>query len=74
MESRRATDEGPPTGVPERRRYNRRTTPGEVSPPYFEVFERIAIALEEIQQALTSPPAPAKARSTGRRTPSPRSE
>ncbi len=42
----------------DRRRYNRRSTAGEPSPPYFEAFERIALALEGIQRALTPPPAP----------------
>jgi hypothetical protein len=47
-----SADEPPPAGVPERRRYNRRTTTSEPSPPYFEVFERMAIALEGIQESL----------------------
>ncbi len=71
METRRVTDEGPPTGVAERRRYNRRSLPGEIGPPYFEVFERIALALEAIQHAMpdrsAAPPKP-------RRMPSPRAE
>jgi hypothetical protein len=71
VETRRVTDEGPPTGVTERRRYNRRTLPGEVSPPYFEVFERIALALEAIQQSLVEHDV---AKPRGRRMPSPRSE
>ena len=37
----------------ERRRYNRRVRDNG-SPPYFEVFERIAKALEEIHQDLRS--------------------
>ena len=36
----------------ERRRYNRRTT--EVTPPYFDAFERIAVALEGIRDLLVS--------------------
>lgn len=32
----------------ERRRYNRRTAPSAVTPPYFEMFERIAVALEAL--------------------------
>lgn len=47
-----SADESPPAGVPERRRYNRRTTTSEPSPPYFEVFERMAIALEGIQESI----------------------
>jgi hypothetical protein len=45
-----------------RRHYNRRST--DVSPPYFEVFERIAAALERTADALggrqisLDPPAP----------------
>jgi hypothetical protein len=35
----------------ERRRYNRRAQP-ESSPPYFEVFERIAVAIERIAQSV----------------------
>lgn len=35
----------------ERRRYNRRTT-AEMTPPYFETFERIAHALEDIRDEL----------------------
>lgn len=35
----------------DRRRYNRRQL-GVVAPPYFEVFERIASALEGIEQHL----------------------
>ena len=37
----------------ERRRYNRRTT-SDVTPPYFETFERIALALEGIRDELAS--------------------
>lgn len=36
----------------DRRRYNRRTVPSEISPPYYEVFERIADALEGIEREL----------------------
>ena len=35
--------------VDRRRTYNRRQEDREVAPPYFEVFERIAIALEQIE-------------------------
>jgi len=35
-----------------RRTYNRRQDDQEISPPYFEVFERIAVALEGIETAL----------------------
>lgn len=47
-------------GVGERRRYNRRSAPEPGSPPYYEVFDRIASALEGIAAALgdTSPMAP----------------
>lgn len=39
-------------GAPgERRRYNRRAT-SDVTPPYFETFERIARALEGIREEL----------------------
>ena len=44
-------DERRAVGVPERRRYNRRIGP-EVNPPYYEVFDRIATALEGIQRAM----------------------
>jgi len=37
-----------------RRTYNRRTEDRELSPPYFEVFERIALALEHIDTTLTN--------------------
>ncbi len=36
----------------ERRRYNRRRA-DEVSPPYYEAFERMAVALEGIRQELS---------------------
>ena len=39
----------------ERRRYNRRTT-SDVTPPYFETFERIAVALEGIRNELARKP------------------
>lgn len=39
------------SGTGERRRYNRRTT-SDVTPPYFETFERIATALEGIRDEL----------------------
>ena len=39
--------------VNERRRtYNRRSDESEMSPPYFEVFERIASALERVETLL----------------------
>ena len=51
------SEEGP--GVPgprkerrvtgEQRRYNRRSPVSDVAPPYYEVFERIAVALERIE-------------------------
>jgi hypothetical protein len=37
-----------------RRTYNRRSDDSEISPPYFEAFERIAVALEHIEQVLRS--------------------
>jgi len=43
----------------ERRRNNRRTTDPLVAPPYFEVFDRMAAALEDIEfmlASLASPP------------------
>jgi hypothetical protein len=43
-ERRRPTDR--------RRTYNRRETDRETSPPYFEVFERIAVALESIAASM----------------------
>lgn len=49
-------------GTGERRRYNRRTT-SDVTPPYFETFERIASALEgirdELAQGRSGAPGPA---------------
>lgn len=42
-------------GTGERRRYNRRTT-SDVTPPYFETFERIASALEGIRDELAKGP------------------
>ncbi len=41
------------SGAGEKRRYNRRTT-SEVTPPYFETFERIAQALEGIRDELAN--------------------
>ncbi len=35
-----------------RRTYNRRQAEGAVAPPYFEAFDRIASALESIEQLL----------------------
>jgi hypothetical protein len=37
-----------------RRTYNRRADDREISPPYFEVFERIASALERIEALVRS--------------------
>jgi hypothetical protein len=37
-----------------RRTYNRRADDRELSPPYFEIFERIATALERIDSTLRS--------------------
>jgi hypothetical protein len=42
-------------GPTERRKYNRRSSSSELSPPYFEAFERIAVALEEIRDTLRGP-------------------
>ena len=36
-----------------RRTYNRRSDDHDPSPPYFEIFERIALALEHIEVSLT---------------------
>jgi hypothetical protein len=47
---------------PERRQYNRRSGSDAPPPPYFEAFERIAVALEDIAQTLTVP------RASGERT------
>jgi hypothetical protein len=71
VETRRVTDAGPPSGVTDRRRYNRRTQSGELTPPYFEVFERIALALEGIQDLM---PLQDAAKPKARRMPAPRSE
>lgn len=60
-----AHDEPPTVARPERRMsqrrvadrrrtYNRRAEDREVSPPYFEIFERIAIALEHIAASASS--------------------
>ena len=55
-----------------RRRYTRRAT--DVAPPYFEVFERIAVALERTADALGNrqisldPPAPRTERPAPRGT------
>ena len=35
-----------------RRTYNRRRDDSDVGPPYFEVFERIALSLEHIEEML----------------------
>lgn len=42
-------------GTGERRRYNRRSAPEPGSPPYYDVFDRIAYALESIATALGQP-------------------
>lgn len=68
----RTTDHGP-GGDTERRRYNRRGGPAELSPPYYEIFERIAVALEGIRRALEHTP-PAGPGGTEGRMPAPRSE
>lgn len=38
----------------EQRRYNRRAPASDASPPYYETFERIAVALERIEQLLAT--------------------
>ena len=38
----------------DRRRNNRRTTDPLVSPPYYDVFDRMAVALEHIESTLAS--------------------
>ena len=47
-------DEGavPERRARERRQYTRRGVPQVVTPPYFETFERIAVALESIAQQM----------------------
>ncbi len=45
------TAEDSPKQAPERRRYTRRSVPAGI-PPYFETFERIAVALESIASLL----------------------
>lgn len=49
---------GPPSGeerrTGERRRYNRRRPEDAVTPPYYEAFERIAVALEDIRDQLAT--------------------
>ena len=63
VEQRGATTERR-SGTGERRRYNRRTSAADTPPPYYETFERIAVALEGIRDALggrrsePQPPAP----------------
>lgn len=42
----------------ERRRYNRRSAEEPASPPYYEVFERIATALESIARSVSDERAP----------------
>ena len=45
--------------APSDRRYNRRTPPvSETAPPYFELFQRIAVALEGIESGLVAHRAP----------------
>lgn len=41
-----------PERLAERRRYNRRQSDTQPAPPYFETFDRIAGALEGIEQIL----------------------
>ena len=38
----------------ERRRYNRRRPEDAVTPPYYEAFERMAVALEGIREQLAA--------------------
>ena len=59
-------------GAPDRRRYNRRTPGADLNPPYYDVFERIALALEGIHDALSgqarpdpAPPGPPSPRAGG---------
>ena len=49
----------------DRRRNNRRTTDPQISPPYYEVFDRIALALERIESALSTSATPPADRPTG---------
>lgn len=56
------------SGSGERRRYNRRSAADPGSPPYYEVFERIAMSLESIEAALSRPPADAASRPPHPRT------
>ncbi|MCW2601707.1 MAG: hypothetical protein JWM02_3536 [Frankiales bacterium] len=56
MAPNRPTAPDAPSGSGERRRYNRRSAATEQSPPYFEIFERIAIALEGIKESLADQP------------------
>jgi len=64
-------------GVPSQRRtdrrrtYNRRAEDRELSPPYFEVFERIANALERIETALRQHPVTLPDVEVGPRPPKP---
>lgn len=63
------TDDGSADGgerrAGERRRYNRRRPEDAVTPPYYEAFERMAVALEGIREQLAGrthislPPDPA---------------
>ncbi len=47
----------PDRRVGDRRRYNRRQAEGDQqTPPYYEVFERIAVALEHIAERVTADP------------------
>jgi len=46
----------PQRRVGRRRTYNRRHDDTEVAPPYFETFDRIATALEQIEQLLRDRP------------------
>jgi hypothetical protein len=55
------------TSPVDRRKYNRRSSPSEVTSPYYDLFERIAVALEDIGRAL--PPVGPAARPPGPRSP-----
>lgn len=56
-----------------RRTYNRRREDKDVTPPYFEVFERIAMALERIADLLGEPP-PVDEQEPATTVPDPRAE
>lgn len=56
----------------ERRRYNRRRPDVDPAPPYYEIFERIASALEgierEIRSGVVQPPRPREGSERSRRS------